>query len=261
MDKNMKIYIGIAVIVIVIAVLAYIYFSSSGNSSLVTYDNKLVPASQISQLYIIANNQALAQAVGQGAIVSPPLPINGTPLFYGNKPGMLYVGAEYCPFCAATRWSMVLALMRFGNLTNLHYMTSSSSDIYPSTPTFTFYNSTYSSSVIDFVSVETTTNTRTPLQVPNSTVNVTFSKYDTAGIPFIDFGNKYIQSGAAFTPGLLANSNWAQVISQLSNGNATVTQAIIGEANIFTAKICSIDNMKPQNVCSQPYINSILNRN
>src|SRR5215471_17073708 len=44
----------------------------------------------------------------------PFTPGSGAPLTSGGKPEMLYIGAEYCPYCAAMRWSMAVALSRFG---------------------------------------------------------------------------------------------------------------------------------------------------
>jgi thiol-disulfide isomerase/thioredoxin len=34
----------------------------------------------------------------------------GAPLTANGKPEMLYMGAEYCPYCAAARWAMIVAL-------------------------------------------------------------------------------------------------------------------------------------------------------
>ena len=51
----------------------------------------------------------------QGSGVSPLTATTGQPaLTSGGKPEILYVGAEYCPYCAAERWAMVVALSRFG---------------------------------------------------------------------------------------------------------------------------------------------------
>ena len=86
--------------------------------------------------------------------------VNGTPLTSGGKPEVLYMGAEYCPFCAAQRWAMVNALSRFGTFTGLTTTHSSSTDADPNTPTWTFYKSTYKSNYINFTSVEETTNDR-----------------------------------------------------------------------------------------------------
>src|ERR671920_169425 len=54
--------------------------------------------------------------VGAGSGVSnPPKALSGAPaLTFDGKPGVLYVGAEYCPFCAAERWPFVVAMTRFG---------------------------------------------------------------------------------------------------------------------------------------------------
>ena len=50
-------------------------------------------------------------AVGAGSGVTPPqaLPATTPPLEVGGVPEVLYVGAEYCPFCAAQRWPVVVA--------------------------------------------------------------------------------------------------------------------------------------------------------
>lgn len=261
MEKKTKIYIIVAAVILVIAVLVYNAYSGAGNASLIQYDNQLVPQAQISQLNSIAMNTTLANRVGSGIDSNLPTITNGTNLTIDGKPGVLYVGAEFCPYCAATRWSMIIALMRFGAFANLHYMTSSSTDIDPSIPTFTFYNSTYSSPTISFVSVETLTNTEDPLQTLSASQNTTFNRYDTEGIPFIDFGNKSIQSGADYNPGILQNMNWQQVMNQLNNSNSTYSQAIIGGADVFTAQICRITNNQPMSVCNQLYVTRILNNN
>ena len=49
---------------------------------------------------------------------SPPLTASG-------PAQILFVGAEYCPFCAAERWPLVVALARFGRFPVLHDAASS----------------------------------------------------------------------------------------------------------------------------------------
>ena len=41
-----------------------------------------------------------------------------------GKPEVLYVGAEFCPFCGAERWPLIVALSRFGHFTTLTNMQS-----------------------------------------------------------------------------------------------------------------------------------------
>jgi thiol-disulfide isomerase/thioredoxin len=46
---------------------------------------------------------------GGGQVTATPKAVtNGTPLTADGKPEMLYMGAEYCPYCAAAEW-MVLS--------------------------------------------------------------------------------------------------------------------------------------------------------
>ena len=53
---------------------------------------------------------------------------SSTPLTSGGKPEVLYLGSEYCPFCATQRWAMINALSRFGTFSGLTTTHSSSSD-------------------------------------------------------------------------------------------------------------------------------------
>ena len=221
------------------------------------YIGKPVPQSVISALNV---PNSLSNRIGAGTVSFLPFnnSINSPPLVNGSKPEVLYIGAEYCPYCAATRWGMIIALSRFGSFSNLHYMASNVSD--GDTPTFTFYNSTYTSSYISFISVETTTRSRfQPLQNPTSFQNTIFSTFNpSGGIPFVDFGNVSILAGSPILPELFQGYNWTSIIASLNNTNSSISQSIVGSANAFTAEICRITKYTPSSVCSQPYVASIL---
>ncbi len=253
--------IGILVAALIIG---YVAVSNLGGTASANQDNVAVQSSVMARLYGIANNYTLAEEIGTGAASNFPIDTNKTPLVSEGKPVIIYIGADYCPFCAATRWGLIIALMRFGNFTSLHYMTSSASDYAPGTPTFTFYNSSYSSPYINFDEVEELTNTYPykVLQVPNSVENSTFDAFDLnnsiippserGGIPFIDFANVSYQNGAEFSPLLINKYSWNQIIAMLGQPNSTVAQSIIGSANVFTAQICRATNYKPP-VCSMGF--------
>jgi len=193
-----------------------------------------------------------------------------TPLTSGGKPEVLYMGAEYCPYCAAQRWAMVNALSRFGTFTGLTTTHSSSTDADPNTPTWTFYGSTYKSNYINFTSVEETKNYRTgnttntsvnyvTLQTPTSAEESLGQAYDPQGsIPFIDLGNKYVQIGnlSPLSPTLLAGLSWSQVAADMNNPSSSVGQAEIGNANYMTAGICKLTNNLPASACT-PTIQSL----
>jgi hypothetical protein len=202
-------------------------------------------------------------AVGAGSgVTAPPTSISGSPLTSGGKPEVLYVGAEYCPFCAAERWGMVVALSRFGTFSNLSTVHSSSTDQFPNTPTWTFYHSAYTSKYVTFTPVEEETNipqgqSYTSLQTPTSAQQALVQKYDgppyvqTAGsIPFIDFGNKYMISGASYSPQLLAGKSWSQIASALKDPSSPIAKAVDGTANYLTAAICKLTNNQPATACT-----------
>src|SRR6202012_1289098 len=78
-------------------------------------------------------------AVGVGSTSAFPVSAAGaSPLTVNGFPRIFYAGAEYCPFCAAERWAVVLALSRFGTWTGLGETRSSPGDQFPRTATFTF---------------------------------------------------------------------------------------------------------------------------
>src|ERR1700733_4824289 len=99
-------------------------------------------------------------AVGAPGSVTLPSKVSGGGVARdaAGKVEITYVGAEYCPYCAAERWAIAVALSRFGTFSNLSGTHSPSSDVYPDTQTLSFYGSTYSSPDVDFQSVEEATN-------------------------------------------------------------------------------------------------------
>jgi Domain of unknown function (DUF929) len=183
---------------------------------------------------------------------------SGTALTSGGKPEVLYLGGEYCPFCAAQRWAMVNALSRFGTFSGLTTTHSSSTDTYPNTPTFTFYQSTFKSSYITFTPVEQYSNVPSgngykTLQTTTAAQSQLAQNFDpSSSIPFIDIGNKYIQVGnlAPLDPSLLAGKTWAQVGAAMNDPSSALGKAIIGNANYMTAAICKLTSNQPATACT-----------
>jgi thiol-disulfide isomerase/thioredoxin len=196
--------------------------------------------------------------VGLGSILhynpTPVSAISDTPLTSNGKPEMLYIGAEFCPYCAAERWAMAIALSRFGTLSPLHGIYSSRTDTDPNTPTLTFYQSTYTSKYLAFTPVENETITHAPLQNTTAPQMALWKKYDSSstglGYPFIDFGNKFVIKAPTFDPAVLAGMTWAQVATALHNPSSAVAQGADGAANLITAAICKMTNGQPGNVCT-----------
>jgi thiol-disulfide isomerase/thioredoxin len=263
---NMRpwIWVGGVVLVVAVIVVIFIYLShqSSGGGSTTAQPT---PAGSTVLQEVTHVDPSVASAVGGGGS-TPPTPINGKPLLTdsGGKPIIFYDGAEYCPYCAAERWGVVVALSRFGTFSKLNTTTSSATDVYPSTHTFTFYQSSYQSSYIDFLSVEETTNQSdgnggyTPLQTPNQQEQQILDSLNSQGaIPFIDIANKYTVTDAGYDPGVLQNMTWDEIASNLSNPDSPVTKGIVGTANYLTAAICMTTNQQPASACSVPVIQQL----
>ena len=203
-------------------------------------------------------------SVGTGSLSSsglPIKPITGKPLTVSGKPEMLYIGAEYCPYCAAMRWSMAIALSRFGTFGPLKGIHSSSTDVYPNTATLTFYKQHYTSPYLTFTPIENLDGHHKLLQPVSQSQKALWTQYGTTqgsvGYPFIDFGNQVAMSGPLYVPTMLHNLTWAQVASKLKNPHDPVAQAVDGAANYVTASICKMTGDKPGNVCSAAQVKSI----
>ncbi len=196
-------------------------------------------------------------AVGSGGLPDPLKPTGTVPSSSG-KPVVIYVGAEYCPFCAAERWSLVVALSRFGTFSNLELSSSSSTDAYPNTPTFSFRKVTYASQYVELSAVETSDREQQPLATPTTDQLQAMSRHDPAGsIPFLDLGDRYTEAGAGYSPDVLAGSDWKTIAGTLKDPNAATTKAIVGNANYIVAATCRLTGDQPPNVCSDPVVQRI----
>ena len=176
------------------------------------------------------------------------------------------MGAEYCPYCAAERWAMIVALSRFGTFSGLSTVHSAAAngagnaEPYPNTPTWTFVHATYTSKYLTFTPVEEQTNipdsstgTYTNLQTPTKAQQALIAKYDSSSggaIPFVDFGNKYLIAGASYNAGVLSGLSWATIATDLSNPNSAVAKAVDGTANYITAAICQLTGNQPASACT-----------
>lgn len=264
-----RIFLYLIVLVIVVVVAVVLFFGTGilnhSSSGLAAYDNVAVPASLLAQLNIsnnVANNVGIGTANYKGIVKN----VSGAPaLTLNGKPEVLYMGAEYCPFCAADRWALIIALSRFGTFNGIDYMTSSATDYSPSTPTFTFYNATYTSNYITFVPVEMQSNkevngTYPVLVTPTAQEDALIATYDPGGsIPFINFANSSVIVGASYDPGTIDAENWTTIAGKLGNPSSLEAMEIVGTANLMTAQICKATGGQPQSVCGQPYVTAVNN--
>jgi hypothetical protein len=264
---------AVGLVVILIGVLVIVKTTSSNPTNTadftavttapaqVVHDVTNIPLSVYNKVGITSNQvpvQAPIVLTGQ-----PPLTIQG------KTPAMLYLGAEYCPYCAAERWAMTAALSRFGTWSNLKVTASSHTDVYPITHTFSYHGASFSSPYLTFFHIEelsnvpTSNGSYTSLESPTKEEEKVITTYSdpkyitgaTAGqvsFPFINIGNKALISGASYSPGALSGLTWSEIASNLDDPTNPVTQAIVATANYMTAAICASTKNAPSSVCNSP---------
>jgi Domain of unknown function (DUF929) len=273
-DRNRLLAAGGAVLAVIAVVVALVIVKSAGASPSATKPAPVRVTKTVAQ-QIAAVPAATLDKVGAG----PAYPAKdavyphavqtvhpaASSLTSGGKPQIVYVGGEFCPYCAAERWALAVALSRFGSFSGLGLIHSSSSDVDPNTPTLSFYKASYTSRYLVFTTTEAETVSRAPLQPLTSLDKTLMTKYDAPpyvpsgyndSFPFVDFGNKYVIVGASYNPGLLANLTWQQVAADLANPSSKVGVAIDAAANHITAAICAMTKDQPASVCGSTGVTS-----
>ncbi len=254
--------------VVVIAIMVAVKFLNQGSSAAMA--SGPVPPALMTTLESLPISEV--GAVGAGSAQGTFAHIKG-PALVGKSglPRIVYMGAEYCPFCAAERWGVVIALNRFGHFENLGLSHSATDDIFPGTATFTFHGATYHSQYVDFTAVEMQTNTKVngqyaPLETPDASEVALLQTYDAppyvpadaaGSIPFLDIANQFVFSGATFPPDLLTGKSWTAIAARLSDPTTPEARGIIGTADVLTGAICIATSNKPAAVCGIPAIQLI----
>jgi len=248
--RRLTIIITVLIIAVSIAVGVYIATTANAGSPIDKYIGKPVSPTDMAALQAVSE-----QPYGPAAPTAMQTDVNnygGSPFISHGKPVVLYVGADYCPYCAVERWSLIMALERFGNFSSLHYMTSAAGDIPPGDyATFTFVNSSYTSSYIAFRGYEMYDRSDAPLQAVPANYSSVFSSFGS-GFPFLDFGNTYVIKASLLAyPQNIAGKNWTAVLSEIGTSDS-VGLEFREAANLITGVICKLTQGNPQSVCTAP---------
>jgi hypothetical protein len=213
-------------------------------------------------------------AVGAGT-ANPLTRIDAPALRAGGKPLVLYIGAEFCPYCAGERWAIVNALSRFGRFAGLRLTHSASDEAYANTPTFSFYRSTYTSRYVAFQGVEVRSNRRdasgqyATLQPPTAAQRRAFETYDAppyvssdvrGSIPFLVLGGRSLLVGGQYLPESLQGRTHGAIASALADPDTAQARAVVGGANWITAALCRVTGDRPASACSPRVIQQLATR-
>jgi hypothetical protein len=190
----------------------------------------------------------LARASAGPAVTAlQPVRTPGPVLTISGKPAIVFVSEESCPFCAAERWPLAVALAHFGTWSHLGTTRSSSTDVYPGTATLSFRAATYRSAQLTLRTTELADSAGRPLQPATALDTRLIRAYDvppyvnsasqSGSVPFLDIGNRDILAGAQYDPQVLAGLSAAQIAAQLRDPSSPVAKAIDGAARIIIAAI------------------------
>lgn len=246
-----RITILATVLIIAVSLGVGIYFlaTSGQGTRLDQFIGQPVSASDLTALTSVSG-----QPYGPAAPISMQNVVQkygGTPFVSGGKPTVVYVGGEFCPYCAIERWSLIMALTRFGSFTGLHYMTSAPNDVGAGDyATFTFVGSSYTSQYIAFRAYEASDRSERTLQSVPTNYSAVWNSKANGGVPFVDFGNSYLAISSILPdPTILTGKNWTSILSGISTSDSTGIQIREG-ANLITAVICKLTQGAPVSVCS-----------
>jgi hypothetical protein len=227
------------------------------------------PSADLASYVVTATDvpDSVLQTVGLPSSVTPPKAVAGQPpLTDGGLPAVVYVGGEWCPFCALERWALVVALSRFGTFTHLGQVVSSSStDVYPNLQSWSFHGSAYSSRYVAFDPAEVQSATSTPADNGYTSLDslsplqqTAFDTYDappysesgSKAIPFVDIGNRYLAIGTGTSPSVLEGLSLDQIAADLADPSSPVAQAVDGTANYLIGALCAVTGVTKPPVCA-----------
>jgi hypothetical protein len=230
--------------------------SASGGEG--SYAGSLPPAS--------SSGNSASSSIVLFAGISAPTVVYGSPLTSGGKPEVLYVATEFCPYCVAESWPLIVALSRFGQFSGLRATRSPLFEDIPPTDGWTFYGSSYTSRYLAFAPVETYSNVLVKpradpgnpksyrkLQPLTAAEQAVMSQYDKARqTPFIDFGGTATELGSGVVPTVLAGLTWSQIAGDLRRPASTPGAAILFSANVLTSELCQLTDDRPAAACLPP---------
>jgi hypothetical protein len=182
--------------------------------------------------------------------------LTGRPLRSDGKPEVLAFTLAWCPHCAASSWSLAIALSRFGTLGHLrvinagtYYEHHGGKPGYPDAHGISFFGSTFASKYLKFVDVIEQDVHGKNFEKPTKREQAAFS-FDSQGLPGVDIAGRYAFLASGYNPGLLGTKSWATIAGGLAHASGTLARRIEGYANLLTAALCTVTSGKPRGVCT-----------
>ena len=178
-----------------------------------------------------------------------------------GKSLLFFMGAGFCPFCAAERWAIVIALQNFGKWEGLVETKSADHDEkYLSIPTVSFVRAKYESAYVEFIGRETADRNFEPLQELDEKDLEIFDAFNPDQIiPFLLIDGQFMQVGSGYSPQILEGIDHYKVKVELSNPNSPLGKAIKLESDNITALVCKCIGYKAS-ACSAENIKNLIGK-
>jgi hypothetical protein len=211
------------------------------------------------------NSSAVSSAYSSSLSVqfASPTKVSGPPLTAGGKPEVLYVATEYCPYCVAENWALIVALSRFGEFSGLSTSRSPYFEEVLPVDGWTFYGSSYTSPYLAFAPVESHSNVLVspkadpadgksyralqPLTPADEAILGRLDKLRST--PFLDFGGRATLIGSGVPPDTLVGKTWSQIAGDLRHPQTPAGLEIIAAADMLTDEFCQLTDNRPATAC------------
>lgn len=240
---------GVGLVIVVVVVLVVVAVTGGGGSSGGGAGVTPLQPAILTDITSVSPSQ-IATVAKENQLQHPPSEISAPALTADGKPRIVYLGAEYCPYCGGERWAMIMAFSKFGTFHNLKQLTSSASDDPTSIPSFSFVGSTYTSNYVVFDTTEEQDVNRNPLQTPSQADAELAARYGgSGGIPFVDIGGKWVISGASFDVTPMQHLSHETVAQAIKTGSTKYAADIQSTAGAIISRLCNLTDGKPGNVC------------
>ena len=251
--RNRALALIAGILVVVLAIVFGMWLVSSKQKEA---DDKKAAESAKSKNFIptvTSLPQSVYDQVGAGDTQKDTLKATGKkPIERNGKPLVMYMGAEFCPFCAMERWSTVAALSRFGTFTKLKGAVSSPNEGEMSNiNTMSFHGSSYKSDYITFKAYETSDRHGKEIEkIPAADQKLMQSLGAQGSIPWQTWGGVATVDGGSFNGQMLVGKSHAEIAEAMKDPNSDIAKAVIGAANVQSAQICKLTKNQPAKVCN-----------
>lgn len=177
-----------------------------------------------------------------------------------GRPVLFFYGSVACPYCSASSWAIAAALQKFGNLSGISFGASSSSDVYPNTPSVILANVQLASSWVSFLPLESTNANEITTPSPTACIQQAYvSAYDlNGGIPFIVLGGTYAHASTLVDPGALGGLNATTLLHQMASETGTGWTAASSQAYYLMAFLLKLDGGQPAALSQVPGVAAAL---